>query len=125
MLLRTLLVTATVGIAACTSAGGSPRSVAAGTSVTLDAGERVSLPDRAMLRFVGVRDDSRCPPGVQCIRAGDATVDFEVVPAGGRAESLTLNEPERRSGRAGGWAVTIESLTQDADPRVTVRVDAP
>lgn len=123
MLLRTLLFTAVIGMTtACSSAGGESRDATPDAPMTLSVGERATLPDRATLRFVGVRDDSRCPPGVQCIRAGDAKVDFELVPVGGATQPLTLNEPEQRSGRVGDWTVAIEGLTHDSSPRVTVRV---
>ena len=75
-------------LAACaspTSAGGGAsstqestmRTLTAGASTQMAHGETVRLPDGATLRFVGVPQDSRCPPNARCIRAGDADIDFE------------------------------------------------
>lgn len=124
MLLRTLLLTASLGIASgCTSAGPSAsRTVEADTSFSLAVGEQVTLPDAGTLRYVGVRDDSRCRPDVTCIRAGEAKVDFDVSSASGGTERITLVQPDKPSGRAGNWTVTIEALDFAAPPRVTLRI---
>jgi hypothetical protein len=43
--------------------------------------------------FEGVPKDSRCPPGVQCITAGDATVVLRVTGGGKDATTYELHTP--------------------------------
>lgn len=125
MLLRTLLLSTSFGItAACTSAGaGQPRPVSSGTQFTLAVGEQVALPDSGTLRYVGVRDDSRCRPGTQCIRAGEARVDFEYTTDAG-SQRLTLVQPDAPTARLGAWTLTIEALEFETPPRATLRLTA-
>lgn len=80
------------------------------------------LPDGAGLRYVEVVADSRCPPGVNCIRAGDAEVRFEVEMASGEVRPLTLNTPERPTTIIGDWRVELQQLAFGEAPPATVRV---
>ncbi|HEX8128348.1 MAG TPA: hypothetical protein VF527_04540 [Pyrinomonadaceae bacterium] len=43
------------------------------------------------IKFVAVREDSRCPEGVQCVWAGNARVAVRVSSAGGRPVTIDLN----------------------------------
>ncbi|MDQ1610463.1 MAG: hypothetical protein QOG00_394 [Pyrinomonadaceae bacterium] len=43
------------------------------------------------IRFVAVREDSRCPEGVQCVWAGNARVAVKLSGAGGRPVTIELN----------------------------------
>lgn len=94
-----------------------------GSAATLQPGGQLVLPDSTRLRYVGVVADSRCPPGVQCIRAGDADVRFEVTPASGQPQVLTLNIPEHPAATVAGWQVRILDLAFDEAPPVTIQVD--
>ena len=111
-----------VALLGCAS-GGTARSVALGQPFTLQPGERVSLPGDASLRYLGIANDSRCPPDVQCIRAGDADVLFEFTPAGGTTEKITLNTERMPSAPVGAWKLQLVTLEQGDAPRATVRVD--
>lgn len=104
-------------------ASSEARTAATGQPLTLQVGERVTLPGDAALRYVGVIADSRCPPGVQCIRAGDADVAFEFTPAGGAPASVTVNTPESPSAPIGDWQLRLLSLEFGEAPQVTVQVD--
>jgi hypothetical protein len=63
---------------------GQPIALAIGQPVTIaGTGLRVS--------FLGVREDSRCPTGVQCVRAGRVTVELEVQAPNAAAETYLLS----------------------------------
>jgi hypothetical protein len=118
-------------MSACASTSGTTpstqdtrmRTVAAGQSTSMARGESVRLPDGATLAFVSVPQDSRCPPKVQCIRAGDADIEFAFTPAGGTASTVTPNLPEAPTKPIGSWKLTVEQLTFGEAPQVTVRID--
>ena len=125
---------AACALSACasgTSSGGtgstqesSMRTIAAGESVSIRQGETVRLPDVATLRYVTVTQDSRCPPDVQCIRAGDADIEFAFTPPGGTATTVRPNLPEAPTATIGAWRLTVEKLGFGDAPAVTVKVDA-
>jgi hypothetical protein len=72
------------------------------------------------VRFAGVADDSRCPVGVQCIRAGEAHVRI-VMHASTRppAEVVLATAPaEPQSAAYGAYDVRLVSLAPQ--PRVGV-----
>jgi hypothetical protein len=129
---------AACALAACasnSSAGGGAstpeeatmRTLAAGTSTTMQQGETVRLPDGATLRYVGVPQDSRCPPNARCIRAGDADIEFVFAIAGGPQATVKANLPEAPSKNMGAWRLTVEDLAFPASERapqpVTLRID--
>ena len=117
------LLLLTVAMLGCAS-GGTARSVPLGQPFTLQPGERVALPGDASLRYLNIANDSRCPPDVQCIRAGDADVLFEFVStAGGAAEQVTLNTEKAPSASIGAWRLQLVTLEHGDAPRATVRVD--
>ena len=102
----------------------SMRTIAAGESVSIQQGETVRLPDGATLRYVTVTQDSRCPPDVQCIRAGDADIEFAFTPPGGTATTVRPNLPEAPTATIGAWRLTVEKLGFGGAPAVTVKIDA-
>lgn len=104
-------------------ASGDVRAATPGQPMTLQVGERVSLPGDAALRYVGVTADSRCLPGMQCIRAGDADVAFELTPAGGAPVVVSVNIPESPAATVGEWKLHLLSLEFGEAPAATVRVD--
>lgn len=112
-------------LSACAHAGGEGRRVAAGESVQLRPGDSVALPDRSRLRFVEVVNDSRCRPGVQCIRAGEALLAFDLTGADGARSALSFDTsaPDPRQ-RAGAWTLELQSLDFAEPPRATVKVEA-
>lgn len=113
----------TAAMLGCAS-GGAARSVSLGQPFTMQPGERVSLPGDASLRYLRVANDSRCPPDVQCIRAGDADVLFEFVPhSGGETAQVTLNTENAPSAPIGAWQLQLVTLEHGGSPRATVRVD--
>lgn len=124
---------AAAALAACASSasGGSTtpsedtamRAITAGTSTTMQQGETVRLPDGATLRYVGVPQDSRCPPNARCIRAGDADIEFVFATGGGPQATVKPNLPEAPSKNMGAWRLTVEDLPFAETPPVTLRID--
>jgi hypothetical protein len=105
-------------------ASGDVQTATPGQPMTLQVGERVALPGDAALRYVGVTADSRCPPGVQCIRAGDADVAFEFTPAGGTPVAVNVNLPQSPSAPVGEWQLHLLSLEFGDAPAATVQLDS-
>ena len=121
---RTLSIMLLLGIAMSGCATGANESIyTPGEAVTLQPGGQIVLPDDSRLRYVEVGADSRCPPDVQCIRAGDADVLFEFTVASGQARTLTLNTPKRPSTAVDGWRVTLMKLGFGQSPPATLRVE--
>lgn len=107
-------------ITACstTSAGGpAERKVDDGDSFKMAAGERVQLAQGDTLRYLRVDSDSRCPPDVRCVWAGDAEVVFEWTRSGGTPEPFTLHTGlGDRSKSLGARMITLESLARGEQP---------
>ena len=106
-------------LVACASAG---RTMSPGQPTVLRPGDSVSLPDAAVLRYLGVSADSRCRPDVQCIRAGDADVALAYTAPGAASRSMMINT-DAPAADVGGWHLRLLSLEFGASPRVTLQVD--
>lgn len=92
---------------------------------SLRPGERIDLPGHARLRYVGTFDDSRCPPDVQCIHAGDAEVRLRIEREAG-AEDLVIHASDAAPRIAAPWRITLQRLPHGAAPTATLRIeDAP
>ena len=99
------------------------RTIPAGNPTSMAPGESVRLADGATLQYVRVAQDSRCPPNVQCIRAGDADIEFRYTPNGGAATTVTPNLPEAPVKSLGAWQLTVQALGFEAPAAVTLRID--
>lgn len=88
----------------------------------LRPGERVELPGHAHLRYVGTFNDSRCPPDVQCIHAGDAEVRLQLE-RGDTAQDVLLRTSARWPTKADGWQISLLRLAHGAAPVVSLRVE--
>lgn len=118
-----LLATATGAASGCAT-GGARNATPGDAPFQLAPGDIVTLPDAATLRYVRVAADSRCPPDVQCIRAGDADVVFEFTPRGGAPIQVDVNLPEAPRALLGAWRLHLLSLEFGEAPRAQVRIDA-
>ncbi|SDY46288.1 hypothetical protein SAMN04487939_102254 [Lysobacter sp. yr284] len=115
-----------LALSACAHAGaGGERTLAAGEAAPLRPGDSVALPDRSRLRFVEVTSDSRCRPGLQCIRAGEAVLAFELTGGDGAKTALSFDTsaPQPRQ-RAGAWTLELQSLDFAEPPQATVKLEA-
>ena len=115
-----------LSLTACASvAGGNGSAIADGADFRMRPGQTVNLADNSRLRYVRVVTDSRCPPDVQCVWAGDAIVAFEWSPAGGRAQGFELHTGlEPRSHAIGVRQLVLKSLERGAEPEAELRVEA-
>lgn len=79
------------------------------TVVALKVGESAEVGDR-VVTFTAIREDSRCPSGVECVWAGDAAVEL-LVDAGGEPTVIVLHTTlEPRSTLAAGLRLTLLRL---------------
>lgn len=110
----------------CASGGRAPpgESFVPGESFALSVGQQIVLPDAATLRYVGIANDSRCPPKVQCIRAGDADVLFDFTSSGASPARITLNTERVRAANIGAWRLQLLELAPGDMPRAILRIDA-
>ena len=94
----------------------------------LSAGETVFLPDGSRLDYARLVADSRCRPGVQCIRQGDADIELRWQPAKGNAIMATLNSDPRNRQQApsrtglGPWRIRLQSLDWSTPPVATLEI---
>ncbi|HEY1140205.1 MAG TPA: hypothetical protein VGE88_08380 [Lysobacter sp.] len=119
MTLRTALLVSALFLTACAS---TPK-VALPVEARLHPGQRMSLPEGARLTYVGTVNDSRCPPEVTCIHAGDADVRLQFIKTGAVLD-VELKASEQGKPRAiGAWRVTLVGLGTGPRPPATLRVD--
>jgi hypothetical protein len=91
-----------------------PLPVALGKPFKLEAGNGVAaaryIPTNWNLEFVHVVSDSRCPPKVNCVWAGDAVLELRVF-KGKQTQALTLHTGlEPRSATVMGLKLTLQKL---------------
>jgi hypothetical protein len=64
----------------------------AGQTLEVRVGQEATVAAHKLkIKFVAVREDSRCPEGVQCIWAGNARVALKLTRARMRAATVELN----------------------------------
>jgi hypothetical protein len=93
MKLATTLTATALAWTACSIAGpAAPLPIEPGKSFSLRPGESAQTSDAALqVGFEGVTADSRCPKGVQCVWAGDATVRIWLQRGAGPREARELH----------------------------------
>ncbi len=129
---KLLAIAALAGILVIsTDAGplGQPFSMRTGQTVRVDRGN-------LSLTFTGVTNDSRCPKGLDCLVAGEATVVISARLANGESAALTIKVPagEGAASQFQGYSITIIELEpypeggkriEPADYTVKVLVERP
>lgn len=106
MLRTALLAAVAVALTAAGCASAQPDVVAeAGVPFHLGLGETAAV-DGHTVRFVEVAEDSRCPEGAQCVRAGEAWMWVEV-----DGEAARLSVPHAG---AGGEAAVVSGVEVSA-----------
>lgn len=114
---------AMLALAAC-AAGPDATTLAMepGAVVVLRPGQVARLPDATRLEYVGLRADSRCPPGVVCVHAGWAEVDVRVRGADGATSPAVLST---RAGIpavvASGWRFELVEIGRGPSPPARLR----
>jgi hypothetical protein len=126
----------TAGASCAARAAGSPAAQSPGREIILAVGESRRVPDAAAtVAFEQVVGDSRCPTGVTCISAGDASVRIRIETQGTTPARYVLHThvASGREARHDAVRVRLVSLTPhpvgDAKPRpeeyrVTLLVEA-
>ena len=107
----------------------SPMHDHAPQTVTLGVGERATLLDGSQLTYLQLVNDSRCPPDVRCVWAGDAEIRLRWQPKAGSASELSLHTsplPNRGQTEAtvGGLRIALQSLERGIAPKATLLVTA-
>jgi hypothetical protein len=122
---RTLAAISATLMLACTACSSPVRTgtqVTANQPFTLRPGEQAALPRQASLRYVGVDNDSRCPPTVTCVWAGDAQVKL-VFEQAGKAVDVVLHSADPSPRPLQQWTLTLVALEPGAAPAATLRLD--
>jgi len=113
---RMLAGAALAAVTACATGGGTRLPV---PQVRLGENFRLTLGQTAVLagepltvRFATVLDDSRCPLGVQCVRAGEARIQVSLHAAGRDASVVVLatDPPQPQRAAYGEYDVELRSL---------------
>ena len=95
--------------------------------VTLGLGQSTQLSDGSQLSYTSLIDDSRCPPDVQCIWAGDAEIAMLWKPARGSAQDIRLHTNPQGGAtntRIGERRLILVSLERGIGPKATLSIDA-
>ena len=71
---------------------GCDKGVSLNQEVTLKYGQTIDVKEEKLkIKFVSVEEDSRCPQGEQCIRAGNGIITLSVTTANNKSTSVTLS----------------------------------
>lgn len=96
--------------------------------ITLGLGQSTKLSDGSELVYTSLIDDSRCPPAVQCVWAGDAEIALRWKPARGSSQELRLHTSPLRGGATsahiGERTLTLMSLERGIGPKVTLSIES-
>jgi hypothetical protein len=103
-------------LAGCAAPSATPaKDQSMNTSVTLQPERTVAVGPTAVLRYDGAAD-SRCPPGVQCVWAGELAYKFTLTsPAGKEMFGLTAAKPAFASSAVTGLRI---ALGDNPEPKV-------
>ena len=99
------------------------RSVALGETFSVKVGEPVSVTGAGVsVTFTALVSDSRCPPGVQCIQAGNAVITVALARPGSAPVTLTLGTDGPRSARSGNRSVELITVGRGQPPTAQLKV---
>ena len=92
---------------------GDSVSLSVGGSAEFDTGD-----GRALVHFISLDADSRCPSGAQCIVAGEATITLGLTIGDGDTLAFPVILPPNASVRSelAGFTLTLTSLLPDPPP---------
>jgi len=100
------------------------RTVALGQDFPVDVGESVTIAGEGLtVTYVEVMADSRCPPDVQCIWAGNATIAVALAKAGEPSATVPLNTMEGpKTAAYSSYTVALLDLAWGPSPTARLRV---
>lgn len=94
--------------------------------LTLNLGARAKLPDGSQLAYLELVNDSRCPPDVQCIWAGNAEIRMRWTPTRGSSREFSLNTMpvggKATSATLGEFEVHLHALERGIAPAATLEI---
>jgi hypothetical protein len=107
-----LLAAAGVALLPLACAAASPTSTPLDRPFDLRVGSSAQVEGTDVeVRFEGVPSDSRCPPDVKCISAGDATVALRLTGGGKDATTYELHTPRgKKEAEHGSYVVSLVAL---------------
>lgn len=110
MRMRLLAAAAVLAAGCATSPGATDRRAALGEDFRLPRGESAEV-DGLSIRFAQVVEDSRCPLGVQCVRAGEAKIQLALRAGGQRRTAVLATEgAQPREADFAGYEVRLVTL---------------
>lgn len=91
----------------------------------LQVGETVAIDGEGLtLAYERLLEDSRCPPDVQCVWAGNGRILLTVAKQGSAPAGLELNTTlEPKTGRYLDYSVSLVELGREQPPAATVQVN--
>ena len=95
--------------------------------ITLGLGQSTALSDGGQLSYTSLVNDSRCPPDVQCIWAGDAEIALRWKPVRGSTQDIRLHtnlQGGATSARIGDRILTLVSLERGIGPKAALSINA-
>jgi hypothetical protein len=108
---------------ATTAATAAGRTAALGETFPVGVGEAVTIAGEGLtVTFTSVVSDNRCPPGVQCIVAGSATISVTAAKAGMPVAGLTLGTDTPTSATYGKYTIELVGLGRGPAPAASLRV---
>lgn len=94
--------------------------------LVLSLGEQARLPDDSQLGYLALINDSRCPPGVQCVWEGNAEIRLRWTPTHGPGKEFSLNTSpmggKPTTARMGQYEIELQSLDRGIAPQATLRI---
>lgn len=101
-----------------------PPASQASQSLKLAIGNHATLADGSRLTYVQLINDSRCPPNVQCVWAGNAEIQMRWAPAGssnGREFSLNTSSMGNKPTfvDVGPYEIHLSALERSDAPSAT------
>ena len=99
------------------------RTVALGETFSVKVGESASVAGAGLsVTFTALVSDSRCPPGVQCIQAGNAVITVALARTGSAPVTLTLGTDGPKSARSGNRSVELVTVSRGQAPIAQLKV---
>jgi hypothetical protein len=99
------------------------RSVGRGQPFSIGVGETVTVAAEGLtVTYQDVIQDSRCPPGVQCIVAGDAIIAVTLAKRGSPSATLTLDTAVPGPVRYLSYGIELVQLGPGGSPPATLKV---
>lgn len=123
--LRSVIAIPLLVLSACSTLPASGPPLADGDRFRMQPGTSLPIDGEGTLQYRAVVNDSRCPPGVQCVWAGDAEVAFVWRPQGGAADAFSLHTGKGdKSHPIGNHVLVLAGLERGSAPAADLALEA-